>query len=300
MIGPRGLRRLLPGGTRSALVASGVVGLGLLVSIAATGLPEAVDGSAGASLRLRLPDAVRLAVLVLLGLSGIAWLSLLGSRPVRGLDLAEYRRLRRRSLVAGLALPLAVLVYAVWVQRQEGGGQGIEAPLAAIRALLAQGGKPATSSTLFDLAAAALALGLALACFGLLALVALSGRVPWRRAREATPSAPATLRHSVAASLADLRADPDVRRAIVRAWLRFEGELARASAPRAPWQTASELMRAALGRLPLPPAPVERLTALFELARFSDRPLGPDARDVACDCLEEIGAALAPGATHAG
>ena len=51
-------------------------------------------------------------------------------------------------------------------------------------------------------------------------------------------------------------------------------------------------MRTTLARLPLPAAPVARLTALFELARFSDRPLGADARDAACDCLDEITSAL--------
>jgi hypothetical protein len=39
-------------------------------------------------------------------------------------------------------------------------------------------------------------------------------------------------------------------------------------------------------------APVRRLTALFEVARFSAHPLGLEARDAACDCLDEIGTAL--------
>ena len=58
------------------------------------------------------------------------------------------------------------------------------------------------------------------------------------------------------------------------------------------WQTPAEFMRATLARLPLPAAPVRRLTALFEVARFSAHPLGLEARDVACDCLDEIGTAL--------
>jgi Domain of unknown function (DUF4129) len=64
--------------------------------------------------------------------------------------------------------------------------------------------------------------------------------------------------------------------------------------PRAPWQTSSEFVLEALSRLALPRAPVEQLTRLFELARFSDHPLEPAELDRARACLEEIGAALAP------
>ena len=66
-----------------------------------------------------------------------------------------------------------------------------------------------------------------------------------------------------------------------------------ARAGRAPWETPSEFMRAALARLPVPAPPVERLTTLFELARFSLHPLESPERDLARACLEEIRAALA-------
>jgi hypothetical protein len=51
-------------------------------------------------------------------------------------------------------------------------------------------------------------------------------------------------------------------------------------------------MRTTLARLPVPGAPVRRLTALFEVARFSTHALGAEARDAACDSLDEIGTAL--------
>jgi AcrR family transcriptional regulator len=85
---------------------------------------------------------------------------------------------------------------------------------------------------------------------------------------------------------------PDARAAIIRAYGRFEHALAAARAPRAPWQTPAEFMRTTLARLPVPVPPVERLTALFEIARFSNRPVDAQARDTACDCLDEINAAL--------
>jgi hypothetical protein len=93
--------------------------------------------------------------------------------------------------------------------------------------------------------------------------------------------------------LEDLRHEPDARLAIIRAYGRVEHALAAARAPRAPWQTPAEFRRSALARLPVPSAPVDRLTTLFEIARFSDRPVAGAARDAACDCLDEITAALA-------
>ena len=60
-----------------------------------------------------------------------------------------------------------------------------------------------------------------------------------------------------------------------------------------------EAAREALSRLALPPVPVEQLTRLFELARFSDHSLEPGELDRARTCLEEIRAALEPeGADH--
>jgi hypothetical protein len=58
-------------------------------------------------------------------------------------------------------------------------------------------------------------------------------------------------------------------------------------------------MRTTLARLPVAAAPVRRLTALFEIARFSAHPVEPEARDAACDCLDEIGAALEEDAARA-
>jgi hypothetical protein len=104
--------------------------------------------------------------------------------------------------------------------------------------------------------------------------------------------APAASPGATAADDGDPRAERDPRRAIVRAYARYEAALAAARAPRSPWQTPAEFMRTTLLQLPLPAAPVQRLTALFELARFSDQPLGGEAREAACECLDAITTAL--------
>jgi len=109
------------------------------------------------------------------------------------------------------------------------------------------------------------------------------------------------LREVVEESLDDLAGETDPRTAIIRCYRRFERFAAEARVPRAPWQTSSEFVREALSRLALPRVPVEQLTRLFELARFSDHPLEPGELDRARTCLEEIRAALdLEGADHAG
>src|SRR5262249_1567236 len=90
----------------------------------------------------------------------------------------------------------------------------------------------------------------------------------------------------------DPRAERDPRLAIIRAYACFERALAGARAPRLPCQTPREFMRTTLARLPLPVSPVARLTTLFEAARFSERRVDVESRDTACDCLDQITAAL--------
>ena len=97
---------------------------------------------------------------------------------------------------------------------------------------------------------------------------------------------------AVEESLDDLRREPDPRVAILRIYGNFERVLAGAALPRRPWQTPVEFMRSAMGRLPLPGAAVRRLTEIFQLARFSQHPVGAAERDRAWHCLIEIRGAL--------
>lgn len=85
----------------------------------------------------------------------------------------------------------------------------------------------------------------------------------------------------------------DARQAIIRCYARFERSLALAETKRAPWQTAVEFMRTALGALPLRSADVATLTRLFEVARFSRHPLGEDERDAAWEALVSIRKSIA-------
>jgi hypothetical protein len=93
-------------------------------------------------------------------------------------------------------------------------------------------------------------------------------------------------------SLDALRGETDARIAIIRSYGNFERALASAAFPRRSWETPVEFMRAVLRCLPLPAAAVSRLTALFELARFSQHPIGAEQRDSALRALTEIRQAL--------
>jgi hypothetical protein len=93
-------------------------------------------------------------------------------------------------------------------------------------------------------------------------------------------------------SLEDLRAEPDARRAIIRSYARFERAAAAVGLQRERSQTPMEFMREALRHLPGPRDAVRALTGLFELARFSDRPLGEPERTRALDALDDIKGAI--------
>jgi hypothetical protein len=140
---------------------------------------------------------------------------------------------------------------------------------------------------------AVLALVAGCAALGLAIWFASGGRLArWfeRPEREAPPPSPLT--EAVVESLEDLRGEADARRAITRCYARFERAAAASGLERLRWQTPMEFMRVTLSRLPAPPAAVQALTMLFELARFSDRPLGRGERDRALDALDEIKAAI--------
>jgi hypothetical protein len=89
-------------------------------------------------------------------------------------------------------------------------------------------------------------------------------------------------------SLDDLRADPDLRRAIVAAYARMETALAVAGLARHPSEAPLEYVERALIELDLSGPSVRRLTDLFEWARFSHHEPEPTMRDEAVNALEAV------------
>jgi Domain of unknown function (DUF4129) len=132
----------------------------------------------------------------------------------------------------------------------------------------------------------AVAVGAATAAF----VILRRSSTPFDRER---PALPEEMVRAVDDSIHDIEAEPDARRAIIRAYARMEGALARSGFPRRPSETPFEYIEGALRRLMVPAEPVRSLTGLFEVARFSDRHLDATAKQRAIDCLLEVRFALA-------
>jgi Domain of unknown function (DUF4129) len=93
-------------------------------------------------------------------------------------------------------------------------------------------------------------------------------------------------------SIGDIERDPDPRRASIRAYARMEAVLARGGVPRRPSETPLEYIDGALRALSVPAAPARSLTDLFEVAKFSDRPIDASMKQRAIDCFLDIRSAL--------
>ena len=115
-----------------------------------------------------------------------------------------------------------------------------------------------------------------------------------RRRTKAAPRPLRRLRRGEAVSLAldesldDLRNDPDLRRAIVAAYARMERALASVGLPRRPSEAPFEYVERALRSLETSADAAERLTTLFEWAKFSQHEPGPEMRDDAIDALVAV------------
>lgn len=249
---------------------------------------------------IRLPGPVTAAILTLFGLALVVFLGDLvrrarskGNREDDGTPAEEPTPvppwLRRVSLLLSL-VNVAVLAYlwrrAVLESGLFTGAGGLAGGLGL------RDGETLTAPALFNWVFGSLALMAGLGALGLALWSALADR-PIPEDEESDPALPAApLGTAVEESLADLRAEGDPRRAIVRCYARFERAAADSGHARRPWLTPSEFMHEVLARRSLPRAAVPTLTGLFELARFSHHPLGPSERDRAVDALHEIRRAM--------
>jgi len=281
-----------------------VAGAGLLLALVALlAAPRSSDELPAVRLRVEVPDSLLLA-------SGIAFA--LAALIVLGISLSRDRRRQEAELLAreeepsklpwwlqGLVrmLPLVPLIASLIIFSF--GWQYVEGSLLAWRRFMLPADPsaldaetPELSLPLVGWLLGTLALLAGLATLGVAALLLFAERIARWWEGTSGPSEARPLTEAVDESLEDLAAEPDARVAIIKCYRRFERVAARARVPRAPWQTADEFMREILDRLALPPRAVDRLTRLFELARFSLHPLESPERDHARACLEEIREAL--------
>jgi len=95
----------------------------------------------------------------------------------------------------------------------------------------------------------------------------------------------AAAHHAVVGTIDAMLADPNPRTAIIGAYARLLEGLAACGTPRRDHEGPVEHLRRVLTVLRVPPGPLRRLIALFEVARFSTHLLTPDHRAQALDAL---------------
>ena len=282
--------RLLP-----AVAVLGVVALAAVVRMA-----EPESGAAPVSGVIRLPGAVTAVVVALFGLAVCVFLADLlrrafaNARRQAEAEPADEtpptpRWLRRLGTVMSL-VNLIVLAYLWRRALLEGGFFGGLGGLAS--GLAPPAAEPESAPAIVNWTFGILALTAGMATLGFALWIALGDRLAGAEEEPAEAAPPAALDAAVEESLEDLRAEPDSRRAIVRCYARFERVAAASGLARKPWLTPTEFMREALAWLPMPRTALPSLTGLFELARFSDHPLGPRERDRALEALHEIRTAM--------
>ena len=287
------------------LAASLIVGLAALVRMAdpAPGRPDDITGV------IRLPVLVTWTIITLLSLAAVVFLvdlvRRMRSRRHEDDDAALFGREedRRPPWLQALTqilsvLNFVVLAFLLWknlmpltglLSARQGIGSAGALPLE----------RPVDAPFFITWTFAILALGVGCSALALALWVTSRDRLARWWERDADDPAPPPLVEAVEESLEDLRAEPDARRAIIRCYARFERAAAASGLERRPWHTPMEFMREALSRLPAPRGAVRALTGLFELARFSDRALGPGERDRAFAALDDIKAAIEEGRADA-
>jgi len=210
-----------------------------------------------------------------------------------GLRLDSQRR--RRSSSFSLILPMAA-VLALWLLRDllglgEGGPDDPPPSTLPAPSTLEVPEPPPSSGVVPWIVA-----GIALAAM----VAVVAAELAADRRRRQPPRTPAErLVDLLDDTLEDLEREPDPRRAVIGAWARMERGLAAAGLPRhpaeAPFEYAGRVLEAALAR----PAPVHRLTGLFERAKFSRHRIGEGDREQAIAALRAVRRDLAEAAERA-
>jgi hypothetical protein len=112
-----------------------------------------------------------------------------------------------------------------------------------------------------------------------------------RKRRTAVPLEPTVAQDFAAAisdAIGDLETEPDARRAVIAAYARMEGALARHGLRRKPSETPVEYLGRILGELTSRFDAVARLTGLFEEAKFSLHEIDGAMKSDAIDALRAI------------
>jgi Domain of unknown function (DUF4129) len=282
-----------------------LIALTAAVAVASRASTQGSGGPLGAgSGAVHALGSVVLALAVLVGVAVLAlivavlWPSALPGRK-RGTDeglFATYRpdmsRGEKAVLIALLTLILGGFGTLVWVViTHHGGPQPVALPHAAAGGFGASPTRhPSTSAPPGGGGSSALSPAVIAAIVAVIA-AALAALLLKRRSKptpEAVDRARAPLAQAVEWSLDDLRREPDPRRAVIAAYARMERMFAAQGMARRMFETPLEYLSRVLGQMHVNPASTDRLTGLFEEAKFSPHAIGNDERAQAVETLAAI------------
>jgi hypothetical protein len=127
--------------------------------------------------------------------------------------------------------------------------------------------------------------GVVLAIAGVVAILRRTRRGADEGARAVAAS---DLRAAIEESLDELEREPDPRRAVIRAYLGMERALAGRGLGRRPFEAPREYLVRVLDTIRVSRTPGERLTALFQRARFSQHPIDRGMKREAITALATV------------
>ena len=275
MGGGKGSRRILAGG---------VIGIAL---VAAVGLASRAHTPAGGGHVRSISEDVFLeyALLLLMALAVVV-LPIAIYLFVAGRDEDVVSNLpARKNWMAPLLLSMIGLsVAAVILLRYVHNHQGAHANPVSQLVGLARHGSKTTGVVRFDWGPVIVVSSLAV-----LALAAGAWLVLERRRTEPKrETAAAELAVAIERTIADLRAEPDPRTAVIAAYAQMERALADVELERRPDEAPREYLGRVLPDVGAQTASVERLTGLFERAKFSPHAIDAAMKDEAIDALEAL------------
>jgi hypothetical protein len=196
-------------------------------------------------------------------------------------------------VVASLTLLIALLVWGSRWTSDATTAPAIagERPTSAVPTIAPRGPEGAGASLVWG------SLGVLATLAGAAAVLAVRLAHRCRPAR--WPSSDATevsegIAHIVEATIDEISADPDARRAVIAAYARLERELTGRGLPRRPSAAPFEYLEEALDELAVPAGAARSLTELFEIARFSQHRVDVSMKQRAIDALISVRRSLLP------
>jgi hypothetical protein len=270
---------------RLVALGAGVTALLVVAGLASHGRPLSGGGGAGPTATFFDYVATTLAIFCLIMLAIVIWA--LFSEKTKGTPVrrSNWNLLSYFVTLAGAALLATLIMHTGFEQRLR---KAADAFAKKQQSGQAQSGQPAGKNVRNarirwdEVAIVVVLLG------GTVVVLLASRRTkraprPWRLGRRGD-----AVSLALDESLDDLRDDPDLRRAIVAAYARMERALESIGLGRHPSEAPFEYIGRALTSLETSAAAAERLTTLFEWAKFSHHEPEPHMRDEAIDALVAV------------